>query len=108
MAVRRAGVDDDRARSLLEAAERLPVPGPAVLVHGDLHVRHLLVDAGGALASVIDWGDVCRADLSLVWSLLPPAGRAAFLQEYGPLDETTLLRARVLALFFCVLLAPSA
>jgi hypothetical protein len=30
--------------------------------------------------------------------LLPPAGRAAFIDEYGPLDEATLLRARVLAL----------
>jgi len=80
-----------------------------VLVHGDLHVRHLLVDEGGALTGVIDWGDVCRADraadLSLVWSLLPPAGRAAFLDEYGPVDEGTLLRARVLALFLCALLA---
>jgi aminoglycoside phosphotransferase (APT) family kinase protein len=109
-ALARAGIDDDRARVLLEAAERLPAPGPAVLVHGDLHVRHLLVDDAGALTGVIDWGDVCRADraadLSLLWSLLPPAGRAAFFDEYGgPLDEATLLRARVLALFLCALLA---
>jgi aminoglycoside phosphotransferase (APT) family kinase protein len=30
------------------------------LAHGDLHVRHLLVDEAGALAGVIDWGEVCR------------------------------------------------
>lgn len=29
---------------MLRAAARLPAPGPPVLVHGDLHVRHLLVD----------------------------------------------------------------
>ena len=32
-----------------------------VLVHGDLHVRHVLVD-NGELSGVIDWGDVCVGD----------------------------------------------
>jgi aminoglycoside phosphotransferase (APT) family kinase protein len=94
---------------LLAEAERLPAPEASALVHGDLHVRHLLVDASGAAAGVIDWGDVCRAhpslDLSLYWSLLPRAGRDAFLRAYGPVDEQGLLRARVLALFFCATLA---
>jgi hypothetical protein len=40
-----------------------------------------------------------------VWSLLPPAGREAFLAEYGAVAEQTLLRARVLALFLCATLA---
>jgi aminoglycoside phosphotransferase (APT) family kinase protein len=99
-----AWVDD-----LLAQAERLPAPAASALVHGDLHVRHLLVDAAGALAGVIDWGDVCRAhpsaDLSLYWSLLPPDGRDAFLGAYGPVEEHGLLRARVLALFLCATLA---
>jgi aminoglycoside phosphotransferase (APT) family kinase protein len=80
-----------------------------VLVHGDLHVRHVLVDDCGQLAGVIDWGDVCRADpaadLSLYWSMFPPEGREAFLSAYGVVTEPSLLRARVLALFLCATLA---
>lgn len=98
------GVDE-----LLEEAERLPAPRAGSLVHGDLHVRHLLVDDAGALAGIIDWGDICRADpctdLSLLWSLLPAGGRDAFLAAYGPVEPEGLLRARVLALFLCATLA---
>jgi len=70
--------------ALLDRAARLAPAQATVLVHGDLHVRHLLVDAAGELAGVIDWGDVCRAhpaaDLSLYWSLPAPAGREAFAE----------------------------
>ena len=94
---------------LLADAERLPPAEPRALVHGDLHIRHILVEDTGAAVGVIDWGDVCRAhpsaDLSLYWSLLPPAGRDAFLAAYGPVEEHGLLRARVLALFLCAALA---
>lgn len=94
---------------LLATAEQLRPPAAArVLAHGDLHVRHVLVE-DGSLSGVIDWGDVCVADpsidLSLVWSLLSPAGRERFLVEYGPVDEETRLRARVLALQLSSLLA---
>ena len=96
------------ARLLAEARE-LPPAEATVVAHGDLHVRHLVVDARGALAGVIDWGDVCRGDpsidLSLLWSLLPPDGRADFLAEYGPLTGDQLLRDRVLAIFLCAVLA---
>jgi aminoglycoside phosphotransferase (APT) family kinase protein len=99
-----AWVDD-----LLAEAERLPAPAATALVHGDLHVRHVLVDAAGAATGVIDWGDLCRADpsadLSLYWSLLTPAARDAFLAAYGPVEQHALLRARVLALFLCATLA---
>ena len=40
-----------------------------------------------------------------VWSLLPPAGRADFIDEYGPLRDDQLLRARVLAVNLCAILA---
>jgi aminoglycoside phosphotransferase (APT) family kinase protein len=98
------GVD----RVLAEAAA-LPPPEGDVVAHGDLHFRHVLVDAGGGLAGVIDWGDVCRGDpsidLSLLWSFVPPAGRDAFLAAYGPLSEAQLLRARALAVNLCAILA---
>lgn len=94
---------------LLAAAERLPTPAPTAVVHGDLHLRHLLVDEGGAPSAVIDWIDPSRndpcVDLVLFWCVLPPAGRAAFLDTYGPLGEEQLLRARVLTIFLCATLA---
>jgi len=94
---------------VLESARALPPPPASVLVHGDLHVRHVLVDGAGAIGGVIDWGDVCAGDpsvdMSLYWSLLPPEGRPVFLADYGPLSEEQLLRARVLSLFLCGILA---
>jgi hypothetical protein len=58
---------------------------------------------------VIDWGDVCRSDpaidLPLLWSFVPPEGRAAFLDAYGPVNEAQLLRARVLAVQLSAALA---
>jgi aminoglycoside phosphotransferase (APT) family kinase protein len=95
--------------SLLERARRLPpTRRPVAVTHGDLHFRHLLVRDGRA-SGVIDWIDLCRADpaidLQLVWSFLPPSGRGAFLDAYGRVSEEQLLRARVLALFLCAVLA---
>lgn len=97
-----------RVERLLDDALRLPPAEPTVVAHGDLHFRHLLVDDGRA-SGVIDWGDVCRADpaidLPLLWSFVPPEGRAAFVDAYGPVTEPQLVRARVLALQLCATLA---
>ena len=45
-------------------------------MHGDLHPANLLVDDGGALAGVIDFGDITAGDpatdLAVAWMLLPP------------------------------------
>jgi aminoglycoside phosphotransferase (APT) family kinase protein len=96
-------------RRLLEDARGLPPPEPTVVAHGDLHFRHLLVDERGGLTGVIDWGDLCRGDpsidLMMIWSLFGPEGRAAFLAAYGPVNDEQLLRARVLAIFVCAVLA---
>lgn len=93
---------------ILAAGERLPPSRRRAVTHGDLHVRHVLVE-DGALSGVIDWGDMCRSDpaidLMLVWSLLHPVGRASFAAEYGEVEEESLLRARVLALFLGLTLA---
>jgi aminoglycoside phosphotransferase (APT) family kinase protein len=94
---------------VLGEAERLPPAAPRALVHGDLHFRHLLVDDRLRLSGVIDWGDLCRADpavdLQLVWSFVPPDGRAEFLRAYGAVSDDQLLRARVLAFSVCAALA---
>lgn len=90
--------------ALLDEAERLPPPRFSALVHGDLHFRQVLVE-DRRVTGVIDWVDVCRSDpaidLSLIWSLLEPPQRAAFLEAYGEVSDDQLLRARVLAFSLC-------
>jgi aminoglycoside phosphotransferase (APT) family kinase protein len=98
----------DSVHRLFDVAHALPPSPTAVVSHGDLHFRHLLVDDRGAPSGVIDWGDMCRGDpaidLSLIWSLLPAAAHADFLAAYGPVRDDQLLRARVLAINLCSVL----
>ena len=95
-------------REVIRDAERLGEPQALAVVHGDLHLRHVLVEADRPTA-VIDWDDLCRADpaIDLVpyWSHLPVAARPAFLAAYGEPTEAQLLRARVLSLFLSGTLA---
>ena len=97
------------APSWLGDALALARPAATVVCHGDLHLRHLLVRDDDALAGVIDWGDVCLGDpsidLILVWALLGPDGRSDFFRAYGSVSEERALRARVLALNLCAVLA---
>jgi aminoglycoside phosphotransferase (APT) family kinase protein len=94
---------------LLADAVALSPPSRLTVAHGDLHLRHLLIGADGEAAGVIDWIDVCRADpaidMPLYWGYLPPAGRDAFHDAYGPVPPEGLLRARVLAVFLWATLA---
>jgi aminoglycoside phosphotransferase (APT) family kinase protein len=96
------------AAALLAEAERLPAPDGLAVTHGDLHLRHVLVE-GDRPTAVIDWDDLCRGDpaIDLVphWSLLPAQARPEFLDAYGEVTEPRLLRARVLSLFLCGTLA---
>ena len=105
----RAGLWSARPVPWLDAAESLPPFTPSAVTHGDFHVRHVLVDAEGTLAGVIDWGDLGRSDpaidLPLLWSALPAHARPAFIDAYGSVDEAALLRARVLAVFLTGTLA---
>jgi aminoglycoside phosphotransferase (APT) family kinase protein len=93
-------------RVLLEA-EGLEPGAAQSLVHGDLHVRHVLVDQG-ELSGVIDWGDVCLGDpaidLQFFWSAIPPGERERTLEEYGPVGDDARLRARVLAIMLSAVL----
>jgi aminoglycoside phosphotransferase (APT) family kinase protein len=69
-------------------------------VHGDLHVRHVLLDDGGGAVGVVDWGDVCLADpavdLALAYTAFSGPARAAFLAAYEEVDAERELRARAL------------
>ncbi len=86
-------------------------PADAVLVHGDLHVRHLLV-ADGAPTGVIDWGDTALADpcvdLMIGFAAFDGAARTAFLDAYGPITPDRELRARAVAIRVTASLAHSA
>ncbi|HEX2204384.1 MAG TPA: phosphotransferase [Longimicrobium sp.] len=90
--------------------EDLPGPPPApAVVHGDLYVRHLLVDDENRLAGVIDWGDVHlgdpAVDLSVLYGFFSPAARDDLLREYGEIDERTRRTARLRAAFHAAALA---
>jgi aminoglycoside phosphotransferase (APT) family kinase protein len=94
---------------LLAEAEELPRPELTSVVHGDLHFRQLLVDEEARVTGVIDWVDLGRSDaaldLSLYWTYFPPAAREAFAAAYGAIDAERLLRARVVGIFLCTILA---
>jgi len=96
------------AEPVLEQALELPPPAYTAVVHGDLHLRHVLVDEG-RLSGVIDWGDACRSDPAVdlvpVWCALSPGSRSEFFSVYGAVEEPALVRARVLSLFLCAVLA---
>jgi aminoglycoside phosphotransferase (APT) family kinase protein len=98
-----------QAEEVLDAASQLLPPRATALAHGDLHLRHVLVNERGRATAVIDWDDICRGDpsidLPVYWCVVPPPARQAFLEAYGGASEERLLRARVLALFLCGTLA---
>jgi aminoglycoside phosphotransferase (APT) family kinase protein len=89
--------------AILDAAPAAYAARADTLVHGDLYVRHLLVDQQNRLAGVIDWGDVHlgdpAADLMVAHTFLPAAAHAAFRQAYGPVAEGTWRAARLRGLW---------
>jgi aminoglycoside phosphotransferase (APT) family kinase protein len=98
-----------KAHEIVDAAAELGPFEATAIVHGDFHLRHLLVDDGGRPSAVIDWVDLSRndpgVDLVLYWAILPPTGRAEFRAAYGEPTEAQLLRGRILSLFLCGVLA---
>ena len=92
------------------ATEPVSGRGPLVLCHGDLHVRHLLVDRDGAATGVIDWGDLCLADpavdLSIAYFGFAGRARADLLSAYGrPVGPQRELAARAAAVSLAASLA---
>jgi aminoglycoside phosphotransferase (APT) family kinase protein len=108
-----AGVTADQRAAcdeLFERARPLRPDTDIVLVHGDLHLRHVLVDAHGNATGVIDWGDLCRAprsvDLMIAYMAFAPPERALLFAAYGGEPAVDVqLRSRVLAVFLCARLA---
>ncbi|MEA2551975.1 MAG: hypothetical protein QOJ65_151 [Fimbriimonadaceae bacterium] len=84
-------------RLATDLAETEPWPNPPCWVHGDLYVRHLVVDGEKRVTGIIDWGDVHLGDpaldLSIAFTVLPLAAHAAFEAAYRPIDAATCRRA---------------
>lgn len=97
-------------RDLWHAAQAAPMDIPETLIHGDLHPKNLVL-ASGQLVSVLDWGDMTvgdpATDLAAAWMLLPVAAHSDLWAAYGPISDSTMLRARGWAVFFGVSLLES-
>jgi aminoglycoside phosphotransferase (APT) family kinase protein len=82
-------------------------PGPPLWIHGDLHPANVLV-AGGTLAGVIDFGDLCAGDpatdVAAVWLLLPRDGVDAFAAAYGSFTPAVRQRSLGWAALFALML----
>jgi aminoglycoside phosphotransferase (APT) family kinase protein len=76
---------------IIDAAPTSYTPRTDALVHGDLYVRHLLVNDANELAGVIDWGDVHLGDPALdcliALTYLPPSARPTFARAYGRFND---------------------
>ncbi|THV37773.1 aminoglycoside phosphotransferase family protein [Glycomyces buryatensis] len=101
-------VDADRARAVWRAALEAPrQDGPDVWLHGDLHPANVVVEDGG-LVGVIDFGELFvgdpSVDLAAAWILLPDGAAESFFNAYKAAAESTVLRARGLALIKALVL----
>jgi aminoglycoside phosphotransferase (APT) family kinase protein len=79
--------------ALWDAGLAAPPSTEAVWLHGDLHARNVIVDAG-RIAAIIDWGDICTGDpatdLLSIWALFADrAARQTALSVYGASAELT-------------------
>src|SRR5690606_30209862 len=91
-------------RRAWSAALEAPLDSAPTWIHGDLHPGNVLV-RDGALAGVLDWGDMARGDratdLAAPWMLLESAdARLECLRELDALGGATLARARGWAVYF--------
>lgn len=126
-----ADVPDGFAALAGEALDLAP-SAERVLCHGDLHLRHVLVAPAGdasrtsgtasgwGASGVIDWGDACVADpaldLSFAFAALVGSARERCLAAYlsgrrrpvRALDRATEVRARLVAVGLCAMLATTA
>lgn len=94
----RVDVDVVGVRNVWEdAVSGSPWHGARLWLHGDLHPANVVVE-GGAVAGIIDFGDICvgdpATDLAAAWMLFPAHDVARFFELYGVVDAPTMRRAR--------------
>jgi aminoglycoside phosphotransferase (APT) family kinase protein len=96
-------------RAIIDAVATLPSERPTALVHGDLYVRHILLDCDMRPSGIIDWGDVhagdIALDLSIAHTFLTSSAHDAFRRAYGPIDDGTWRLARFRALSYGLILS---
>ena len=89
----------------IHQAKAVQLPDQKVLIHGDLHSRHLIFNKD-KLVGIIDWGDVGvnspAVDLAVVFSFYPQEYHQHFFDIYGYVDDDTKKYARFLALYIAV------
>jgi aminoglycoside phosphotransferase (APT) family kinase protein len=94
--------------SYVDSIQEIKYQEKHVLVHGDLHIKNMIVDQNNNVSGIIDWGDVHighpAVDLAIAYGFLPPKGRARFFKEYGEVDEETHRLAKWKAVFTTVVL----
>lgn len=95
--------EEESLLTFVNKLEKIDYESKLALVHGDLHLRNILVDAQGVLTGIIDWGDTHignpAIDLSIVYSLLPVDSRKEFFRIYGEIDQQTEDLARFKAVY---------
>lgn len=98
-------IDQEILQQEISIAKSIVLPDNKVLVHGDMHCRHLMFQEG-KLTGVIDWGDVGinspAVDLAVIFSFYPASAHAEFLKIYGEVDPQTWAYARFLGLYSAI------
>ncbi|WP_349728626.1 phosphotransferase [Peribacillus frigoritolerans] len=101
----------EQARAVKDFVETLgewDVQHPVSLVHGDIHIRNVILDDEGVLAGIIDWGDVHvgnpAIDFSFLYSYFPKEVRRVFFDIYGEIEKETESLARFRAIYMLVTL----
>lgn len=94
----------DHIRAVFEDAEATPAANESVWLHGDMHLRNLVVN-DGALSAVIDWGDMCTGDratdLAAAYMLVPE--HIDVVCDHAGADDAAWARARGWAVHFAVM-----
>jgi aminoglycoside phosphotransferase (APT) family kinase protein len=92
----------------VEGLQGLRSPLTSQVVHGDLYIRHLLLNESNALCGVIDWGDIhlgdAAIDLSIAHSLLPEKAHDLFRKTYGEISEQSWSLALLRSIFSATLI----
>ncbi len=93
---------------LWQAALAAPIDVAPTWLHGDLHLRNILVE-NRRISGIIDWGDITSGDratdLASIWMLfIEPEVREQAFAAYGQPSQATLLRAKGWAVLFGVFL----
>jgi aminoglycoside phosphotransferase (APT) family kinase protein len=96
------------ALHLWRGALAAPIDVAPTWLHGDLHLRNILVE-DRRISGIIDWGDITSGDpatdLASIWMLfIEPEAREQAFAAYGQPSQATLLRAKGWAVLFGVFL----